>query len=144
MPNSETQKKLYEETVKPEDSPDILSQWLHNFHRDHDAEYLLQFQLCENLENQPVEYAGKVWDPEKYPWQTVATLRIPKQDSFNYELKTFWEDHMRIDPWLGLKSLQPLGSPNRLRRVVYPASSQLRRHMNGRKEVHVHSMEEIP
>jgi hypothetical protein len=21
--------------------------------------------LCENLEDQPVEYAGKVWDPEK-------------------------------------------------------------------------------
>ena len=144
VPNSETQKKLYEETVKPEDSSDILSKWLQNFHRDHDAEYLLQFQLCENLDDQPVEYAGKVWDPEKYPWQTVATLRIPKQDSFNYELKTFWEDHMRIDPWLGLKSLQPLGSPNRLRRVVYPASSQLRRHMNGRQEVHVHSMDEIP
>ncbi len=24
---------------------------------------------------------------------------------------------MRIDPWLGLKTLQPLGSPNRLRKV---------------------------
>ncbi|CAF9934240.1 MAG: hypothetical protein ALECFALPRED_005893 [Alectoria fallacina] len=118
VPSSETQKKLYEETVKPDEhEPDILSQWLKNFHEEHDAEYLLQFQLCENLEDQPVEYAGKVWDPEKYPWQTVATLVIPKQDSFNYELKSFWEDHMRIDPWLGLKSLQPLGSPNRLRRV---------------------------
>ena len=144
VPNSETQKKLYEETVEPEDSSDILSKWLQNFHKDHDAEYLLQFQLCENLEDQPVEYAGKVWDPEKYPWQTVATLHIPKQGSFNYELKTFWEDHMRIDPWLGLKSLQPLGSSNRLRRVVYPASSQLRRYMNGRQEVHVHSIDEIP
>ena len=117
VPSTETQKKLYEETVKPDDQPDILSQWLKNFHEAHNAEYLLQFQLCENLEDQPVEYAGKVWDPEKYPWQTVATLVIPKQDSFNYELKSFWEDHMRIDPWLGLKSMQPLGSPNRLRRV---------------------------
>lgn len=118
VPSSETQKKLYEEKVKPDEhEPDILSQWLKSFHEAHDAEYLLQFQLCENLEDQPVEYAGKVWDPEKYPWQTVATLVIPKQDSFNYELKSFWEDHMRVDPWLGLKSLQPLGSPNRLRRV---------------------------
>ena len=64
-----------------------------------------------------MEYAGKVWDPEKYPWQTVGKLVVPKQDSFNYELKSFWEDHMRIDPWLGLKTLQPLGSPNRLRKV---------------------------
>ena len=117
VPNTETQRKLYEETVKPVDGSDILHRWLKNFHENHDAEYLLQFQLCENLEDQPVEYAGKVWDPEKYPWQTVATLQIPKQYSFNYELTSFWEDHMRVDPWHGLKSLQPLGSPNRLRRV---------------------------
>ena len=118
VPSSDTQKKLYEETVKPDKhEPDILSQWLLNFHGAHDAEYLLQFQLCENLEDQPVEYAGKVWDPEKYPWQTVAKLVIPKQDSFNYELKSFWEDHLLVNPWFGLKSLQPLGSSNRLRRV---------------------------
>ncbi|KAL6718167.1 hypothetical protein ACLMJK_004255 [Lecanora helva] len=118
VPSSDTQQKLYEETVKPDQhESDILSKWLKNFHEAHDAEYLLQFQLLEDLEDQPVEYAGKVWDPVKYPWQTVAKLVIPKQDSFNYELKSFWEDHMRIDPWLGLKTLQPLGSPNRLRRV---------------------------
>jgi len=162
VPSSETQKKLYDETVKPDEhESDILSKWLSNFHSSHDAEYLLQFQLCENLEDQPVEYAGKVWDPVKYPWQTVARLEIPKQDSFNYELKTFWEDHLRVDPWLGLKSMQPLGGPNRLRRVglcpvlalfyssligriVYPASSNLRRIMNGRKEMTIKSMDEVP
>jgi hypothetical protein len=117
-PSSETQRKLYEETVRPDQhSSDILSNWLKNFHENHDAEYELQFQLCENLEDQPVEYVGKVWDPEKYPWQTVAKLVIPKQDSFNYELKSFWEDQMRIDPWQGLKTLQPLGSSNRLRKI---------------------------
>lgn len=55
-PSTETQRKLYEETVKPEDRPDILHRWLQNFHKEHDAEYLWQFQLCENLEDQPVEY----------------------------------------------------------------------------------------
>ena len=145
VPSSTTQKQLYEETVKPSShTSDILSRWLQNFHFAHDASYLLQFQLCENLDDQPVEYAGKVWDPEKYPWQTVAELRIPRQNSFDFELKTFWEDHMRIDPWLGLKTLQPLGSPNRLRKVVYPASSRLRREMNGRKEVQVHDIGQIP
>ena len=55
-PSSETQRKLYEETVKPDkDEPDVLSTWLANFHASHDAEYLLQFQLCENLDDQPVE-----------------------------------------------------------------------------------------
>ncbi|EKG21931.1 Catalase [Macrophomina phaseolina MS6] len=144
VPSSETQRKLYDETVKPTDGSDILHRWLQAFHQDHDAEYLFQVQLLENLEDQPVEYAGKLWDPEKYPWQTVAKLVIPKQDSFDYERKAFWEDHIRVDPWHGLVSLQPLGSPNRLRRVVYPASSNLRRKMNGRKEVNVKTIDEIP
>lgn len=118
VPSSETQKKQYEETVNPSEHPDhILSDWLTTFHANHDAEYLFQVQLCENLEDQPVEYAGKIWDAEKYPWQTVATVIIPKQDSFMPARKTFWEDHMRLDPWHGLKSLQPLGSPNRLRKL---------------------------
>lgn len=104
--------------MNPDSHPDhILSDWLTDFHANNEAEYLLQFQLLENLEDQPVEYAGKVWDPEKYPWQTVAKLVIPKQDSFKAARKTFWEDHLRLDPWHGLKSLQPLGSPNRLRKV---------------------------
>lgn len=117
VPDTETQRKLYEETVKPSDGDDILHRWLQNFHREHHAEYLFQVQLCENLEDQPVENAGKVWDPQKYPFQTVARLKIPKQESFDYERKMFWEDHLRVDPWLGLKSLQPLGGSNRLRRI---------------------------
>ena len=144
VPNTETQRKLYDDTVKPADGSDILHRWLQNFHHEHDAEYLLQFQLLENLEDQPVEYAGKVWDPEKYPWQTVAKLVVPKQDSFNFALKNFWEDRIRVDPWMGLKTLQPLGSPNRLRKVVYPASSKLRRMMNSTSEVHIKTLDELP
>jgi len=145
VPSSETQKKLYEETVKPDTDPDdILSEWLKAFHSQHEAEYLFQVQLLENLEEQPVEYIGVAWDPEKYPWQTVAKLIIPKQDSFMPARKSFWEDHMRLDPWHGLKSFQPLGSTNRLRKLVYPQSSALRRRMNGRKEIHIKSIDQIP
>lgn len=118
VPSSETQRKLYEETVKPDSDPnDILSDWLKKFHEEHDAEYLFQVQLLEDLDEQPVEYAGKAWDDEKFPWQTVAKVVIPKQDSFCFARKTFWEDHLRLDPWHGLKSFMPLGSPNRLRKV---------------------------
>ena len=121
-----------------------MSEWLKEFHRKHDAEYPFEVQFYENLEDQPVEYAGKIWDAEKYPWQTVAKVVIPKQDSMIPARKTFWEDHIRLDPWHGLKSLQPLGSPNRLRRVVYPVSAALRRKTNGRREVNVKSIDEVP
>lgn len=144
VPESETQKKLFEEQVKEADGDDILHRWVQEFHAKHDAEYLFQVQLCENIEDQPVEYAGKVWDAEKYPWQTVARVRFPKQESFDYNRKTFWEDHMRVDPWHGLKAYQPLGGPNRLRKIVYPASSSLRRKMNGRAEINIKSIDEVP
>jgi hypothetical protein len=118
LPSSSTQKRAYDETVQPSSHPDdILSTWLKEFHSNHDAEYLFQVQLLENLDDQPVEYAGKVWDSEKYPWQTVAKVVIPKQDSLITVRQSFWEDHIRLDPWHGLKSFQPLGSPNRLRKV---------------------------
>ena len=54
QPSSETQRKLYEETIKPDGvgQEDVLHRWLQNFHREHDAEYLLQFQLLENLDGE--------------------------------------------------------------------------------------------
>jgi hypothetical protein len=117
VPTTETQRKLYEETVKSDDTEDVLSRWLQNFHQDHDAEFAMQVQLCENLNEQSVENAGEEWDAEKYPWQNVARLVAPRQDSFDYQRKAFWEDHIRMNPWLGLVKLQPLGGLNRLRRV---------------------------
>jgi hypothetical protein len=53
VPNSETQKKLWDETIRPDDGEDILHRWLQNFHKENDAEYLFQVQLLENLEDQP-------------------------------------------------------------------------------------------
>lgn len=117
VPSSETQKKLGEEAVKEDHTSYVLSDWLKKFYEENDAEYLFQVQLLEDLEEQPVEYAGKAWDDRKFPWQTVAKVVVPKQDSFLYSRKTFWEDHLRLDPWHGLKSFQPLGSPNRLRKI---------------------------
>lgn len=117
VPSSDMQRKLHQETVQPSDAPDVLQHWLRDFHLNHEAEYEFQVQLCENLDEQPIEDASKVWDEEKYPWQTVARLVIPKQDSNDPARKTFWQDYVVINPWHGLVSLQPLGGSNRLRRV---------------------------
>jgi hypothetical protein len=145
VPSTETMKKLEDQSVKPDDQEsDIHHKWLQNFHNTHTAVWDFQVQLLENLEEQPVEYSGSEWDEEKYPWQTVAKLEIPPQEAFSLERKAFWEDHMRLDPWHGLKSYQPLGGSNRLRRGVYPRSSALRRKLNGRKEIAVKDINEIP
>ncbi|KAM0327442.1 hypothetical protein ACHAQA_005730 [Verticillium albo-atrum] len=142
VPSSEVQKKRAKESV--DGHPDgVLHEWLREFYKENDADYLFQVQLLENLDDQPVEYAGKEWDAEKYPWQTVAKLVIPKQESFDEKRNQFWVDDLRIDPWHGLVKFQPLGSPNRLRRIVYPASSKYRRQHNGRTEINVKSMDEV-
>ncbi|KAF4995944.1 hypothetical protein FGRMN_4799 [Fusarium graminum] len=143
VPNSEAQKDRGKETV--EGQPDgVLHEWLRDFYRDNEAEYLFQVQLLEKLEEQPVEYGGTEWDSDKYPWQTVAKVIFPKQESWNEERNRFWVDHLRVDPWHGLVSFQPLGSPNRLRRILYPASSAFRRQINKKEEVNVVSLDEIP
>ena len=68
VPSSETQRKLSDETVKPDEyESNILSQWLLNYYAAHGVEYLWQFQLLENVEEQSIEYAGTIWDSEKYP-----------------------------------------------------------------------------
>lgn len=116
VPCSQAQKKLREETVNQQ--PDgVLHEWLQSFYGDNEAEYLFQVQLLEDLKEQPVEYGGTEWDSDKYPWQTIARLILPKQESWNEERNRFWVDHLRVDPWHGLKSFQPLGGPNRLRRI---------------------------
>lgn len=51
---------------------------------------------------------------------------------------------MRVNPWHGLKAYQPLGGPNRLRKIVYPASSSLRRTMNGVEAIDVKDIDEVP
>ncbi|KAL7940807.1 heme-dependent catalase [Trichoderma barbatum] len=110
-------KDLDTRPVQSSDTQDVLRHWLRDFHLHHEAEYEFQVQLCENLEDQPIEDASKEWDAEKYLWQTVAKLVIPKQDSYNPARKIFWEDHAVVNPWHGLLNLQPLGGSNRLRRV---------------------------
>ncbi|KAL3590812.1 hypothetical protein FPOAC2_13014 [Fusarium poae] len=143
VPSSAAQKSRREETVDKQ--PDgVLHEWLQDFYRNNEAEYLFQVQLLENLEEQPVEYGGTEWDSDKYPWQTVGKLVFPKQESWNEERNRFWVDHLRVDPWHGLVSFQPLGSPNRLRRILYPASSSFRRELNNKEEINVKNIHEIP
>ncbi|KAL7782547.1 heme-dependent catalase [Trichoderma afarasin] len=144
VPSSEMQRELYKQTVQSSDTQDVLRHWLRDFHLHNEAEYEFQVQLCENLEDQPIEDASKEWDAEKYPWETVAKLVIPKQDSYNPIRKKFWEDHIVINPWHGLVSLQPLGGSNRLRRVVYPASRAMRKKLNELEPVHLKTIEDFP
>ncbi|BFZ56252.1 hypothetical protein PYCC9005_003296 [Savitreella phatthalungensis] len=143
-PTTETMKNLASKDVSKANSSDVLQHWLREFFKTNQGEYDFQVQLLEDEKDQAIEYSGVPWDESKYPFQTIAKVVFPAQESFDYKRKTFWEDHMRLDPWHGLKAYRPLGSTNRLRREVYYASSKLRRELNARDEKQIKTIDEFP
>lgn len=100
--------------VKEADSPTTaLRNGLTEYLEKNPADFLLQVQLCQDLQQQPVEDSRIDWNQEKFPFETVAKVHIPSQDPFLPKRVAFWRDEMRVDPWHGLESLKPLGSINR-------------------------------
>lgn len=146
VPVGDTQKALEAKELPEETNEKTgLRQNLEQFLQQNTATWELQAQLLEDLEQQPVEDARVEWPQDKFPYQTIARLSVPPQECFLPQRVNFWRDQMRLDPWYGLASLQPLGSVNRLRKGVYAASSAHRRRLNGGvRVVSVASLDELP
>ncbi|TKY84982.1 hypothetical protein EX895_006062 [Sporisorium graminicola] len=145
LPTSDAQKELASKTVGENDHGNtVLKDWLQDYFRSKAATYDFQVQFLENLDEQPIEDVRVEWDQQKYPFVTVARLTLPPQESFAPKRVSFWEDHNRLDVWHGLVEHKPLGSINRLRKGVYKASAAFRRKMNGRGEIVVDDVTQIP
>ncbi|KAK4539284.1 hypothetical protein LTR36_000809 [Oleoguttula mirabilis] len=145
FPLGEEQKKL-EETAIPEDAPiNVISQKTRDFHMKHKVTYSFCAQLLQDLDEQPVDDIGIEWDAKKYPFEQIATLEFEPQDSWIPEFRVWWDDRITCNTWHGLKAHQPLGSTNRMRRVVYAESRKLRLRVNGYKDhVEPASLKEVP
>lgn len=116
--------------------------WLREYFQSHDAEFDFRIQLCRNLADQSVEDCSIPWDEEKYPFETVAKVTLPKgQDVFDSKRRAFWDDHMKLNVWYGLEAHRPLGSVNRLRKSLYQASVKKRADLNAAE---VKLMSQIP
>lgn len=101
----------------------------------------LRVQLCRDLETMPIEDASAVWDEEQSPFVTVATLRVPPQETWTYERSTAMDDGLRFSIWTGLAAHQPLGQVNRARKAPYQASSDFRARVNG---CPIHEPDRVP
>ncbi|KAK4688196.1 hypothetical protein P7C73_g1909, partial [Tremellales sp. Uapishka_1] len=144
FPSSQAQKDLKSWYVKPDDKPNVLSTTLRDFHEKNKAVYSLQVQLLQNLKEQPVDDIGIIWDDKKYPFEEVATLEFEKQDSFIPAFRVWWDDKITCNTWHGLKEHTPLGSTNRMRKVVYAESRKLRMRINATECVEPRSLKEVP
>jgi hypothetical protein len=85
-----------------------------------------------------------VWDEATAPYQTIGVLEFPPQDALTAERRTFWEDQMKLNPWDALSEHQPLGSINRLRKVVYDMSRKKREALNATVTKAIQGVDEIP
>lgn len=145
FPLGEKQKAAEKDSVKEDDKINCLSQELRRFHMQNKVTYSFCVQLLQNLEEQPVEDIGIEWDSNKYPFEQVATLEFDPQDSWIPEFRVWFDDRITCNSWHGLKVHQPLGSTNRMRRVVYAESRKLRLKVNGYKDyVEPEGLQEVP
>lgn len=105
---------------------------------------MLQIQLGTDPSHHPTEDASVVWDEMTAPYQTLATVTFPTQNSFSQERRVFWEERMSLSPWRGLSDHQPLGGINRLRKSVYTHSRKTRDSINISQSQAVSSIDELP
>jgi hypothetical protein len=92
----------------------------------HDAIFDFKIQLQTDAQKMPVENPAVAWDEHDSPPLTVATLRIPAQDVDPSSDLARECESMSFNPWHALPEHRPLGGMNRLRKVVYEASTARR------------------
>lgn len=85
-----------------------------------------------------------MWDEATAPYQTIATVEFPPQGALSAERRVFWEDTMKLNPWVGMVDHQPLGSINRLRETVYEMSRKKREAANATLTQAINSVDEVP
>ncbi len=113
------------------DNPDAIRQHIEGEMRSIDGEWALRVQLCRDLEKQPIEDSTVEWKDDEAPFETVATIRAGRQDSWDEAQVQKVNEEMRFSPWLGLAAHQPLGNINRARKAPYEHSAAFRQNFNG-------------
>lgn len=95
-----------------------------------DGDWAFEVQLLRDAERQPVEDASVLWAEDISPFQRVATLHLPVQDSWDADAVQTIDEGMHFSVWTGLAAHRPLGNINRARRAVYQHSADFRRAAN--------------
>ena len=97
---------------------------------DH-GEACLQFmvQIQDANKHMPIEDPSVLWKESDSAYLPVATITIPSQQFDNPEQQQFCEN-LSFSPWNALPEHRPIGALNRVRKVVYQASSLYRHQFN--------------
>ncbi|MDN4634078.1 catalase family protein [Sphingomonas sp. PsM26] len=131
VPVATDQVALTGRIVEAADRPDAIREDVRVEMERLDAEWEFQVQLCRDLDKQPIEDPTVEWDQAISPFQRVAVLRVPAQDSWNPAQVREIDEETRFSIWTGLAAHQPLGNINRARNETYRHSADFRARVNG-------------
>jgi len=131
VPVAHEQMALTGRIVEAADREDAIREDVRDEMARIDAEWEFQVQLCRDLTKQPIEDPTVEWDETISPFQRVAVLRVPAQDSWNPAQVREIDEETRFSVWTGLAAHQPLGNINRARNETYRHSADFRARVNG-------------
>lgn len=143
-PRSPQLKVLTGKPVDPKGGESVLRELVRRYFENNDAEFDLRAQLCTDISLMPVEDAGVTWEEGRSPHQTVATIFLPRQETYSDGRRIYADDVLSFDPWHAIEAHRPLGSIMRSRRKAYRSSSVFRHTMNRVTAAEPRSIDELP
>lgn len=94
--------------------------------------FMIQPKVGDSMD---VEDSMTGWSEEESPFQKVATITFPQQEVDNEEVGnealSALGERLSFNPWHSLVEHRPLGTINRVRKVVYERISRVRDERNG-------------
>jgi hypothetical protein len=147
-PSSASVTALTGKTVSADAGPNAHAKAVVDFFRNNSAEYVVSAQLLTDAATMTIEDAiedAKVeWSEDDSPYQPVATITYPVQDTYSDERRSFGDDVLEFNSWRAIADHRPLGSINRLKKEVYLASSEFRHEKNGKARREPQTIDELP
>ncbi len=144
VPLSPSVRSLQHQVVPPTAGDDAHRDMVVDLLRTDAAEYEFQVQLCTDLDTMPIEDASVDWPEAASAHRGVAKLTFPVQDPGTSERMAYGDDVLSFNSWRGLAAHRPLGSINRLKKLVYDASSDFRHEHNGVPRREPSDVSELP
>jgi hypothetical protein len=117
---------LTKSPVDLQNKPDGLRQAVVEYFRENAGEWVLQVQLCTDIDAMPIEDAAKQWPEEQSPYLSVARITMPPQEAWSADRVAMVDEGMAFNPWHALAAHRPLGAVMRVRKSVYEAAAQFR------------------
>jgi hypothetical protein len=92
----------------------------------------------------PIEDATVPWPEKDSQHVPVAKITFPVQNPDTAERRAFGDDVLSFNSWRGLDAHRPLGSINRLKKLVYEASSDFRHRVNNIARLEPSDVADLP